>query len=82
MKTWCLPADDALLSAAASTGIPESSDVKNESVGAGFFKVNPSVVDNLFAVQADSTVDTDEFLVSSFFDIKAVRNLDVNGLPY
>lgn len=82
LKTWCLPADDALLSAAASTGIPETSDVKNESVGAGFFKVNPSVVDNLFAVQADSTVDTDEFLVSSFFDIKAVRNLDVNGLPY
>lgn len=82
LKTWCLPADDALLSAAASTGIPETSDVKSESVGAGFFKVNPSVVDSLFAVQADSTVDTDEFLVSSYFDIKAVRNLDVNGLPY
>ena len=82
LKTWCLPADDALLSAATTVGIPETSDVKGESVGAGFFKVNPSVVDTLFAVKADSTVDTDEFLVSSFFDIKAVRNLDVNGLPY
>lgn len=82
LKTWCLPADDNLLSAAAATGFPETSDVKENSVGAGFFKVNPSVVDPLFAVTADSTVDTDEFLVSSFFDIKAVRNLDVNGLPY
>lgn len=82
LRTWCLPADDNLLRAAVSTGFPETSDVKEESVGAGFFKVNPSVVDSLFAVEADSTVDTDEFLVSSFFDIKAVRNLDVNGLPY
>lgn len=82
LRTWCLPADDNLLRAAVSTGFPETSDVKSESVGAGFFKVNPSVVDPLFAVEADSTVDTDEFLVSSFFDIKAVRNLDVNGLPY
>lgn len=82
LKTWCLPADDNLLSAAAATGFPETSDVKENSVGTGFFKVNPSVVDPLFAVTADSTVDTDEFLVSSFFDIKAVRNLDVNGLPY
>lgn len=82
LRTWCLPADDNLLRAAVSTGFPETSDVKSESVGAGFFKVNPSVVDPLFAVEADSTVDTDEFLVSSYFDIKAVRNLDVNGLPY
>lgn len=82
LRTWCLPADDNLLRAAVSTGFPETSDVKSESVGAGFFKVNPSVVDPLFAVEADSTFDTDEFLVSSFFDIKAVRNLDVNGLPY
>lgn len=82
LRTWCLPADDNLLRAAVSTGFPETSDVKSESVGAGFFKVNPSVVDPLFAVEADSTFDTDEFLVSSYFDIKAVRNLDVNGLPY
>lgn len=82
LRTWCLPADDNLLRAAVSTGFPDTSDVKSESVGAGFFKVNPSVVDPLFAVEADSTFDTDEFLVSSYFDIKAVRNLDVNGLPY
>lgn len=47
-----------------------------------FFKVNPSILDNLFGSQVDSTTATDQFLVNSFFDCKAVRNLDYNGLPY
>lgn len=46
------------------------------------FKVNPNSVDPIFAVHADSTFDTDQFLCSAFFDIKAVRNLDVDGLPF
>lgn len=46
------------------------------------FKVNPNSVDPIFAVNADSTFETDQFLCSTFFDIKAVRNLDVDGLPY
>ena len=46
------------------------------------FKVSPSDVDSIFAVNADATVETDQLLVESFFDIKAVRNLDYNGLPY
>lgn len=47
-----------------------------------FFKVNPSILDNLFGTQVDSTTGTDQFLVNAFFDCKAVRNLDYNGLPY
>ena len=47
-----------------------------------FFKCNPSLFDNIFAVQADSSVSTDVLLVQAQFDIKVVRNLDVNGLPY
>lgn len=47
-----------------------------------FFKVNPMILDNLFGVNADSTVNTDQFLINSFFDVKCVRNLDYNGLPY
>lgn len=47
-----------------------------------FFKVNPNCLNPLFAVAADSSVDTDQFLCSSFFDIKVVRNLDTDGLPY
>ena len=47
-----------------------------------FFKVNPNSLNPLFAVAVNDTVSTDQFLCSSYFDIKAVRNLDVDGLPY
>lgn len=47
-----------------------------------FFKVNPNSLNPLFAVAVNDTVATDQFLCSSYFDIKAVRNLDVDGLPY
>lgn len=47
-----------------------------------FFKVNPNCLNPIFAVEVDSSLNTDQFLCSSFFDIKAVRNLDTDGLPY
>lgn len=46
------------------------------------FKVNPNSLNPLFAVEVDSWINTDQFLCSSFFDIKVVRNLDTDGLPY
>ena len=46
------------------------------------FKVNPNSVNPLFAVEVNDTVDTDNFLCTSFFDVKVVRNLDTDGLPY
>lgn len=82
LRTWCLPMGDAELTAADSLSFPTNSNVESDSIQAGFFKVNPAIVDSLFALQADSSVNTDEFLCSSYFDIKVVRNLDVNGLPY
>jgi hypothetical protein len=47
-----------------------------------FFKVNPNCLDPIFAVNVNSDMNTDQFLCSSFFDVKAVRNLDTDGLPY
>ena len=47
-----------------------------------FFKVHPNCLDPLFAVAVDSEISTDQFLCSSFFDVKVVRNLDTDGLPY
>lgn len=47
-----------------------------------FFKVNPNCLNSIFAVDVDSSMNTDQFLCSSFFDVKAVRNLDTDGLPY
>lgn len=48
----------------------------------GLFKISPFVLDSIFVSQCDSTVDTDQFLVESFFDVKVVQNLDYDGMPY
>ena len=36
----------------------------------------------IFVSQCDNTIDTDQFLVESFFDVKVVQNLDYDGMPY
>lgn len=48
----------------------------------GLFKVSPRVLDSIFVTPCDSTVDTDQFLIESFFDVKVVQNLDYDGMPY
>lgn len=70
--------DDDLL-AADSVDFPDNPNVEADSIKAGFFKVNPHTVDTLFAVDADKA---DHLLCSTFFDVKVVRSLDTNGLPY
>lgn len=47
-----------------------------------FFKVPSSVLNPIFGINVDSEVSTDQLLVNCSFDIKAVRKLDRNGLPY
>ncbi|GGB86888.1 major capsid protein [Glycocaulis alkaliphilus] len=46
------------------------------------FKVNPSVLNNIFVAQADSTVDTDQFLNNINIRCYKVSNLDRDGLPF
>ena len=46
------------------------------------YKVNPNCLNPIFAVGASDQVSTDQFLCSTYFDIKVVRNLDTDGLPY
>lgn len=43
------------------------------------FKVDPAVLDNMFGVAAS---EADQFRCTAYFDIKAIRNLDRDGLPY
>lgn len=91
LKNWVVPFDmelfkqlivNVLNNNTVNEG-SENSNVPDDSfVTWAFFKVNPAVLDTLFSVNCDSTVDTDQFLVSSLFDAKVVRNLDVNGLPW
>lgn len=47
-----------------------------------FYKVNPKFLDSVFSVSADSTIDTDQFLVNCQFGVNAVRNISRDGLPY
>lgn len=47
-----------------------------------FYKVDSAILNNVLAVNVDSTVDTDQFLVNCGFDVKAVRNISRDGLPY
>lgn len=56
-----------------------------------FFKVNPQIMDPIFAYQIvqgsgqntviDSSTDSDQLLTNCYFDVKCVRNLDRDGLP-
>lgn len=47
-----------------------------------FFLVNPSILDYIFVQNADGSWQSDQLLVNSYHDVKVVRNLDYNGLPY
>lgn len=46
------------------------------------YKVPPSICDNMFVAQADNTVASDQLLNTIYFDVKAVRNLSRDGMPY
>lgn len=46
------------------------------------YKVQPSICDNMFVAKADSTVESDQLLNTIYFDVKAVRNLSRDGMPY
>ena len=47
-----------------------------------FYKVDSAILNNVLAVNVDSTVETDQFLINCGFDVKAVRNISRDGLPY
>ena len=71
------------ISQVGDEGQPNPNDPNTDiSATYQYLKVNPHLLDPLFTEDADSSNNTDQFLCSAFFDIKAVRNLDVDGLPY
>lgn len=76
-KEWVAPITPSVWKNMLSTVVTGSS-----SVAYNFFKVNPSVLDSIFQVNADSKWDTDPFLINCAFDVKVVRNLDYSGMPY
>lgn len=76
-KEWVAPITPAIWKNMLSTVTTASAPVTYN-----IFKVNPSVLDSIFQVNADSKWDTDPFLINCAFDVKVVRNLDYSGMPY
>ena len=76
-KEWVAPITPVIWKNMLSTITTGSS-----SISYNIFKVNPSILDSIFQVNADSKWDTDPFLVNCAFDVKVVRNLDYSGMPY
>lgn len=80
LKSWIAPLDPEYLSKWIDSTV--SAGQTYYSLNYGFFKVNPSVLDSIFKVKVDSSMDTDQFLSSLYLDVKAVRNFDYDGMPY
>lgn len=84
MKDWVSPLTfDDILKRYLLDFSPGGASVKNNTnVSYETFKINPHVVDSIFAVEANASIDTDQLLIGAFFDCKVVRNLSTDGLPY
>lgn len=81
LKNWVAPLSPAYLSEWLKTSVTSTGKLAL-NLNYGFFKVNPRVLDSIFNVKCDSTIDTDQFLTALYMDIKAVRNFDYDGMPY
>ena len=84
LKSWVSPVTESLLSGWFGFGYSEGDVNKKNKVVLNykFFKVNPSVLDPIFGVAADSTWDTDQLLVNSYIGCYVARNLSRDGVPY
>lgn len=83
-QSWVSPVTESLLSGWFGHGYNEGDVNQNTRVVLNykFFKVNPSVLNPIFAVAADSTWDTDQLLVNSYIGCYVARNLSRDGVPY
>lgn len=84
LKSWVSPVTESLLSGWFGFGYNEGDVNQNTKVVLNykFFKVNPSVLDPIFGVSANSTWDTDQLLVNSYIGCYVARNLSRDGVPY
>lgn len=84
LKSWVSPVTESLLSGWFGFGYAEGdvNQSNNVVLNYKFFKVNPSVLDPIFGVNADSTWDTDQLLVNSYIGCYVARNLSRDGVPY
>lgn len=72
LTNWVAPFRKLDVSSAPSTSLWTYKD----------FKVDSRIFNDVFAVKVSSSVSSDQLLCNADFNIKCVRNLDVNGMPY
>ena len=84
LKSWVSPVTESLLSGWFGFGYTDgdADETTRVALNYKFFKVNPSVLDSIFGIAADSTWDTDQLLVNSYIGCYVVRNLSRDGVPY
>lgn len=80
-KTWVAPIDADFITNWVKNVADNASSVSS-LFNYNWFKVNPAILDDIFAVKADSTMETDTFKTRMLMSIKCVRNLDYSGMPY
>lgn len=78
LKSWTAPIDSSYL----HTYFERSKVPGTNSVSYPWYKINPSVLNTIFGVNADSTFNTDQLLCNCQFDVKVARNLSYDGMPY
>lgn len=80
--TWVAPvSSEYLREMILKTSVPGEG---TRSIGFNFFKVNPAFMNPIFDVSAAAgdSVTSDQLLINTYIDLKAVRNLDRDGLPF
>lgn len=80
--TWVAPvSSEYLREMILKTSVPSEGTL---SIGFSFFKVNPAFMNPIFdlSAAAGDSVTSDQLLINTYIDLKAVRNLDRDGLPY
>lgn len=82
LKSWVSPVTESLLSGWAQFGGSTPDTTTKVALNYKFFKVNPSVLNPIFGVAANSTWDTDQLLVNSYIGCYVARNLSRDGVPY
>lgn len=82
LKSWVSPVSESLISGWARFGGSTPDNETKVALNYKFFKVNPSVLNPIFGVNADSTWDTDQLLVNSYIGCYVARNLSLDGVAY
>lgn len=78
LNYWVAPVDNEQLVISDILGDASS----GSQITYNFFKVNPHLLDNIFGFAANDGNMYDQLLINAYFNVKAVRNMDYNGLPY